>query len=272
MGRKTKEKMGSQARKKSHQKQVVLGILKQDGIVKTNAVSELLNVSECTVRRLFDELEANGDVVRVYGGIKLVQNGHENYLFDKLQKLQLEQKVRIGKYASSLVETGDNIWIDSGTTAEQMAMSLLERLKHKEIANIQVFSNSQRNIEKLADYCEVNLVGGLFRKNRQDYCGYLTEIVLEAVSFKKSFLGADGISPHPDEGIMTMDAFTAKISNLVVNRSDKSYLMVDSTKLNRRSLMKFASIDQVSNVITDEEADEEGMALLQKVGARVIKV
>ena len=264
--------MGSQARKKSQQKQIVLSLLKNEGSVKTGDVASILNVSECTVRRLFDELEMSGEVARKYGGINLVQKNPLDYYFEKLQQQQTEQKERIGKYASTMVESGDNVWIDSGTTSEQMAKHLLERIKHRRVANVQIFSNSHRNIDMFVDYCEVNLIGGLFRKSRQDYCGYLTEMVLDTISFDKAFLGADGISPNIEEGIMTMDVFSAKICNSVIKRSNSAYLLIDSTKLSRRSLIKFATLDQITDIITDNEASEEELDRIRTVGTRIVAV
>ena len=241
--------MSSMSSKKAYRRENVLSALRRKKALTTGEVAEIIGASECTVRRLFDELEGEGEAIRVYGGIKFPPSKHAEYQFENLQFSQSEQKRHIGEYASRLVENGDILFLDTGTTIQQLALSLVERFKRKELQDVQIFTNSLRNLTILMHHCEVNLIGGLFRIKRQDFCGYLSEVVLESISFEKCFLSADGV--NPSDGVMATDIFTAKINQIVARRARAVYLLADSTKFVRRSFIKYAALEDVKMIVTD---------------------
>jgi len=258
--------------KKAKQEETILTLLHKRKQLKTTEAAQLLNVSECTVRRFFMDLEQRNEAIRIYGGIKLPPAKSEEYRFDNYQFHKSEQKRRIGQYASTLVHDGDILFIDSGTTMQQMTLCLAERLKAGELHNIQVFTNSLRNLQLLADICDVSLIGGLFRSQRQDFCGYVSEIVLEVVSFEKCFLSADGIYVNPGDGVMAMDIFTAKINQLVSHRAREVYLVADSSKFSRRSFIKYTSLDKVSMVISDSGLSAALAEEMSACGPKIVVV
>lgn len=258
-----------QKHKKSHREELLLTQLKKRKWVSTHDAAKLLGVSECTVRRLFTELERTGEAVRSYGGIKPVDDGERiEYVFDSSQMVSTDEKRRIGERGSRLVESGDVFYIDNGTTMQQMALSLVKRLNRKELRNIQVYTNSLKNLTILSKYCDVNLVGGLFREHRQDFCGHLSEQILGTVSFRKCFLGADGVDFDADD-IMATDIFTARINEIVAERAASVCLLADSSKFTRRSFIRYADIGQVNMVITDRQLDQVLVEKLLAQGCRV---
>lgn len=264
--------MATQERKRIHQQHTVLDILGKRKSLSTTDAANFLNVSESTIRRLFDELERNGDVIRIYGGIIPASRDQNEYTFENLKMKQADEKQRIGLAASQLVNNGETLFIDSGTTAQQMALSLAKRLKAEEVSNVHVFTNSMINVEVLADCCEVNLLGGLYRKNRQDFCGYITDIVLDVISFDKSFFGADAIFVSIDGGASASDIFTAQISRKVVGRTKENYIIADSTKFNTRSLIQFISMNQMHMIITDQYFPESMTDSVENVGPKLLRV
>lgn len=264
--------MNAQTSKKAHQQEVILSLLKRKKSLRTGEAARLLHVSECTVRRLFEELEQRGELIRVYGGANLVPGKRDLYYFENFQLHMTEQKERIGNYAGGLVNNGDLIYLDSGTTIQQMAIALAGRIRRGELRDIQVFTNSLRNLTILSEYCEINLIGGMFRSGRQDFCGYLSELVLDTVAFPKCFMGADGVSVNPRDGVMATDAFTAKISQQVVNRAGTVYLLADSSKCTRRSFIKYASLSDIYMLITDTGLSGELEQEIHAQGPLVIQL
>lgn len=246
--------MGIAETKKSTREEFALKALQRSGTLKTADVALQLGISESTVRRLFADLERRGEATRVHGGVKPAKRRQEEYSFENLQFHQSEKKTRIGRFGSNLVNNGDNIFLDTGTTIQQMALHLVERHKAGELQELQVYTNSLRNLNILMDYFEVNLVGGSFRSRRQDFCGYLSEIVLESISFDKCFLSADGVSLD-ENGITASDIFTAKIDQIVTRRASASYLLADSTKFAKRSFKKYADLEDLEMLITDDTLD-----------------
>lgn len=261
--------MSALALKTAYREESILNALRKKKYLKTCEAADMLNISECTVRRFFEELEKRGEVVRVYGGIKLPPNKQGDYHFENLQFRRSEQKRRIGEFAGSLVANGDIVFLDSGTTIQQMAFSLVERIKRTTLTDIQVFTNSLQNLMILSDYCDVNLIGGLFRSKRKDFCGYLSEMMLEVVSFEKCFLSADGISIDAGDGIMATDVFTAKINQIVTRRAGKVYLLADSTKFVRRSFIKYADVSDVCMIVSDSELAPDVQKTLHAFGPEI---
>ena len=260
------------AGKKSEQRQKIHNLLeKYDKVTTEMAVTEL-GTSESTVRRLFCQMADDGEVNRVYGGIVAVRRESNEYHFENIRQKQRSEKYRIGEAASTLVRSGEIIFIDSGTTAQQFAACLAKRLKTGEIYGLKVFTNSLVNIETLSELCEVYVLGGMYRKNRQDFCGYITDIVLDTISFNKSFIGADGVFTEGKGGVCAADLYTSQINRLVIANTRENFAIIDSTKFNRRSLVKYCTLDEVNTFITDTKLPEETATIIRAKGPEVILV
>lgn len=257
---------------RKNRERVLIETIEQRGKLDTHEAAALLDVSECTVRRIFGNIEADGKAIRYHGGIRTLNNGRQDYHFKNSQLLQENEKRLIGEYASKLVENGDVIFLDAGTTIQQMAIALANRLRNKELSEISVFTNSLRNLTILNEYCEVTLIGGLFRKRRQDFCGHLSEIVLESISFGKCFLGADGVSLDPKDGIMATDTYTARINEIISSRANRFYLLTDSTKFRRRSFIRYALVEEAKAVITDKNISDRLYQELTALGIEVVRL
>lgn len=267
-----KNEIGHLMQKKRNQKQVVRELLDKYGKVSTDVAVVNLNVSESTVRRLFNAMEQEGEAIRTYGGIVKVRTDPNEYLFEDFRKKQPDEKYRIGKIASSLVNDGDIVFMDSGTTVQQAAFFLSQRLRNNEVSGIKVFTNSMVIIETLADLCEVCVLGGMYRKNRQDFCGFITEIVIDSLSFDISFNGADGILVEKDGGVYASDQYTALMSRSAVGKCKKNYVLCDSTKFSKHSLVKYGTWSTISAIITDRMLDDGAKETLERQGIEVIRV
>jgi DeoR/GlpR family transcriptional regulator of sugar metabolism len=264
--------MGSLLLKNKYREDRLLGLLKVKKRMDTKEVVNLLDISESTARRFLAELERRGVVLRTYGGVRLSPEWDSDYYFDDLKRRRAEQKARIGAYAASLAADGDILFLDSGTTLAAMAVSLSERIREGAIRDIQIYTNSLVNLKALAPCAQVHLIGGLFRSKRQDFCGHLAEMVLSAIAFKKCFLGTDGISLEPSEGIMATDVYTAKMGEIIIGRSDQTYILADSSKFMRRSFIGYAPLDSPRLIITDRDLKGDPLSLLRQSGTSVKRV
>ena len=217
-------------------------------------ITEFLGISQATARRLATKLENDGKLMRTHGGVRITERALLDYRFEDLTNKQIDEKMRIGEYAASTVESGDAIYLDSGTTLTFMAYALLKRINNGEITDIDIFTNSLAILKILEKHCNINLIGGLYREKRQDFCGYLTEKMLRQIRFNKGYLGADGIDK---EYIMATDVETARIGELAVSHSEKVYLLADSTKFFKKSFMSYSPIEAPYEYITDTDATVE---------------
>lgn len=264
--------MNKMINKMAIREEKVLKALGTRQVLRTHDAAKILGVSECTARRLFESLQEKGEVIRTHGGVKLNEMDQPGYYFEDLSQRQAEEKRRIGLFASTFVNSGDNIFLDGGTTVQQMAIALADLLRKRELRNVQIFTNSLKNLGILKDLCEVTLIGGLFRSRHQSFCGHLAEMILNCLSFQKCFLGADGINLNPEDGVMTPDAFNAKMNQIVASRAREMFLLADSTKFTHRSFIRYTTLDTVQTIITDTGLDEKLCEEFASKGPKIYRV
>ena len=230
----------------------------------------MLNVSESTVRRLFQELESKGKVIRTLGGIQLIQNNIFDYSFDNIEQRQVQEKTRISEYAGNFLNAGDVAFFDSGTTMYYLSIAVADRIKSGALKDIIVFTNSLANLQILSPVCETILVGGKYRFKRRDFVGYTSEKMVKDYNYSKCFIGADGI--NLTEGMMTTDIDTGRINELIVERSDKVIALIDSKKFDKRSFTSYAPLDKIDIIVTDSALPEETKEKYGKTGVNIIYV
>lgn len=230
---------------------------------------ELLNVSESTARRMFAKLERDGAAIRTHGGVQAVGGAMTMYSFERGARTNIEKKTAIARQAVSYLEDGDVVFCDSGTTIQCMCAELVSRLREEKL-KIKLYTNSLANLELLAPHMQVNLVGGEYRAYRKDFCGYLTEQALQGLRFTKSFVGADGCV---GEGQFTTTDFdTARMNQIAMRNSEKTFMLADSSKFGNSSHVAYASIENLHTVITDCKIASAALARLQGHKAQIVCV
>ena len=241
-------------------------------IVRTLTLAEameLLDVSESTARRMFAQLEHTGAAIRTHGGIRCIEQAPTSYSFEFGAKMNIDKKAAIGAAACDFLEDGDVIFCDSGTTIQCFCAELVHRLRRDRL-NIKVYTNSLANLEILSAYLPVHLVGGEYRANRKDFCGYLAEQALRGVYFTKSFVGADGCV---DAAMFTTTDFeTMRMNEIAMGNSRKSYMLVDSSKFSLSSHVAYAPAHLIHTIVTDDGIAQETLTKLKKSNANIVCV
>lgn len=250
----------------SERKDVILGEIKRRGRVSVPELSSLLGVSQVTVRRDLQRLEREGYVVKTYGGAVSTDRVAFEFSFQKKLQRNMAEKERIGRYAAGLVEEGEAIFLDNGTTTLQIAYNL--RTRH----NIKVVTNSLCVVYALepAEGIELILLGGIVRRGWNDLYGPLTEKAIAELHVDKAFVGADGVSP--EAGFTAADLRTARPTELVVRSAKKVIVVADHTKIGRVAFVRFASLDDVDMLITSRGIRGEEKVELESRGLKVIVV
>lgn len=222
-------------------KKIILEEL-QKGVVYITSLAELLNVSEITVRRDLKHLEEEKKVTLLHGGAaQLVDTSRETPM-DQREELYIDEKERISHFAAGLVEDGDVIFIDSGTTNKRMLKYLTDK-------KVKIVTNGYKNIEESLSYdLDITLIGGELKKETYAFIGAVTSRVLDMYYFDKCFLGANGIDM--EFGLSNADPNESLIKEQVIKRSKKAYVLADHTKFSSTSVFKFSEINQV-DIITD---------------------
>lgn len=246
----------------------LLELLKVNGRLDVATVTKELMVSEATARRLFARLEQEDKLLRVHGGIQVRPEFSNDYSFRFSSAQNIIEKDAIGKAAAAIVENNSCLFLDAGTTVLKMAEALSLRLQTGEIKNITVITNSLSFLTNLAEHCDVILLGGKLRAGRHDVCGSLTRQNLKNFHCDQVFFGIDAISM--DGELMTTDTETAEINSLFIEQSKESYILSDSTKFNKTSLLTFGNLSDISGLITDSNITKKQVKTFEKLGTKVI--
>jgi DeoR family transcriptional regulator, fructose operon transcriptional repressor len=245
----------------------LLEMLQLNRRLDVGMVSESLGISEATVRRLFARLDHEGKVIRTHGGVRLAPHLSPDYSYFLSATHRNAEKTIIGKAALVLVESGDRIYLDSGTTVLKLAEALALKLQSGVLKNVVVLTNSIVVVEVLARWCRVILIGGEVRAERRDVCGPISEETLRLFRVSRAFLGADAI--HARSGFMTTDERTAKLNEIILRNTGHSYVLADSEKFALDSFVSYAALDEVEKVLTDESLRDDVRQAFSEAGARI---
>jgi DeoR family fructose operon transcriptional repressor len=233
-------------------------------------IAEKLSVSEPTARRIASALAEEQKVLRIHGGIHYIPESEYDYSFDMFEKEYIEEKAAIGKYASTMIKDNDIIFLEAGTTIRHLALAIAQRFRDNELKNPYIFTNSLDNLTILSPYCNVTLIGGEYRPKRKDFVGYISEKIIKSLSFHLCFLGSDGIGLN--EGIMATDINTVRFDELLIKRSKQSIVLSDSSKFEKISYVSFASLDEISMIITDDKLPLEKQIEYRNLGVNLVCV
>jgi DeoR family transcriptional regulator, aga operon transcriptional repressor len=243
---------------------LILEKLGADGQVDVNALSSELKVSEVTIRNDLSRLEEKNMLIRARGGaIKLERVGLDSNLSDK-SKLHYEEKKQIGRAAAQLVEEGDTIILDSGTTTLEIARNL-----HK-LSDLTVITNALNVASQLAEHPATNVIipGGFLRKNALSLVGTTAEESFRNFFCDKLFLAVDGFSTT--HGLSTPNVEEAHLNRIMMAVSRQVIVVADSSKFLRRSFAFIAPVAEVDVVVTDAGIPAEDQKKLEDMGIQVI--
>ncbi|GEO06473.1 DeoR family transcriptional regulator [Adhaeribacter aerolatus] len=245
---------------------IILNKLEADGQVDVGALSEELKVSEVTIRNDLRRLEQKNMLIRARGGaIKLDRVGVDFALSDKNKK-HLEEKKNIGFAAAQLVEEGDTIILDSGTTTLEIAKNLTN------LTELTVITNALNVANQLAEHQNANVIvpGGFLRKNSLSLVGATAEESFRNYFCDKLFLAVDGFSTT--HGLSTPNVEEAHLNRIMIDISKKVIVVTDSSKFLKRSFAFIAPISEVDVVVTDAGIPLEDQKKLENMGIQVIVV
>jgi DeoR family transcriptional regulator, aga operon transcriptional repressor len=232
-------------------RQHILELIQKDGRALVSELSRNLKISQITIRKDLDYLQSKGLIQRSHGGALRIQaSALVDPTLQEKQKRHSEEKQRIAAEALKMVEEGQCIILDSGTTTSAIAKGL------KQFAQLTVITNAVNIAAELAgtDF-EVILIGGTLRKNSFSLVGPLAEDNLEEMHADILFLGVDGFDL--EVGITTPNFLESRVNRAMVKAARKVVAVCDSSKFNRRSLSRIVPPDAVHAVITDRDLPEE---------------
>lgn len=223
----------------------ILDFISARDVVYLQELSDELGISVSTIRRDLITLEKDGEIIQLRGGAaKLNRRDHDEPVQRK-KLVQKESKEIIAKKAAALVEDGDVIYIDSGTTTTAM----FQYLKDKHITVVTSSLQVAENMPIKNSTCI--FLGGELLPDLESVVGSITEKIIATMYFDKAFIGGNGYAR--DGGVYTFDIREARKKELVKEHSNQVYFLADSTKENKRA---FCRVFDFNECILISEKDD----------------
>jgi DeoR family fructose operon transcriptional repressor len=218
--------------------------------------------SPSTVRRDLNLLEANGNIRRTHGGACLVNPKPDEYVFSQRETYQLPEKEAIGKACAALIQPGQSVIIDAGTTAFQVARQL-------ESKALQIITNSLpvANLFGSTPNTEVIVSGGVIYPRLGVLVGPLAVESLSNIHADVAIMSGGGITA---DGVTNSHALLIDIQRAMIERSTRVVFCFDFTKIGRRSVAHLCDLSCIDTVITDINAPAEVLEQLRSASVEVI--
>lgn len=229
---------------------MILETVNKQKSVGLNELCTLLHTSESTIRRDLGVLAEKGMLTKVRGGA-LALDDHfavvERNIEEKSALFQ-EEKEAIARYAASLLDDGEFVFIDAGTTTEKM-------IDYMPMKHITFVTNAFVHAKKLAQRgFKVYLPAGEVKLSTEAIVGAECQLSLQNYNFTKCFVGVNGISRAG--GFSTPDPREASVKKTVINHSHAVYVLADHSKFDKVTAVTFAQL-QRGQIITDRIKDKK---------------
>ena len=229
------------------------------------ALAAELNVSQSTVRRDVEMLEAAGVVERTHGGVIWIGDRTSStrpYAFDQRMGYQVEAKRQIAKAARKQVQPGQTVLIDGGTTTFYLAQELLGQ-------PLQLVTNSLpiANLFLNDDNVELVLTGGLMYPRYGVLLGPMAENVLATIHTKTLFLSVAGIH----DGILyNQNVLLVQSERRMMEQAQEVVLLADSGKFGQQALSELCPLSEIDVVVSDSGLAQERREEVRRAGCQLI--
>lgn len=228
--------------------------INQHGVCKVAELCDLTQTSESTIRRDLIQMEEQGMIKRVHGGAQSVKSFSRDVSQHVRFSLNHDDKLKIARYAAEhFVRSGDDIFIDAGTTTYEMVPFLAD------VANLTIVTNGvETALCSLNHGIKTILVGGKVKGDTHASVGHTAVEQIKAMNFSASFIGTNGIdasgrlsTPEPEEAAVKRAEFA---------QTNHAYVLADKSKIGEQSFATFGNV-QDAVVITNKLKQSEKMAL-----------
>ncbi|MFS0821205.1 DeoR/GlpR family DNA-binding transcription regulator [Bacillus sp. 1P02SD] len=241
---------------------LILSLLKEHGVVKLQELIERTNSSESTIRRDLVQLEQENQLKRVHGGAALLQGNRTEPSYKEKTAKNIKEKMAIAKFASQLIQEGDSIFLDAGTTTQE----LIPFLDHE---GLTVVTNGVHLIEPLLEKgIATYLIGGIIKPQTKAMIGSRALSSLNLYRFDKCFLGVNGIDLK--YGFTTPDPEEALIKQTAMGLAKKSFILADHSKFNEVSFSKISSLKDAVLITDDGLTKKELTSYQEHINIKVV--
>ncbi len=242
----------------------ILDMIREDGHAKVLQLSKIFKVTEVTIRQDLEKLEKEGVINREHGGAYLKNIGLNVKNIVLQNQEQLPEKAAIAREALKLINDGDTIILDSGSTTTEIA-KLITNFK-----NLTVITNSLNIALLLGVIPDINLVvtGGEFKAPTLSLTGQKAADFFDGLHVDKLFLATAGITLK--SGLTYPSINDIVVKRAMIESANEVYLVADSSKIGKSSFASLGAISLIDFLITDKKISREQIKLLESNDIKLI--
>jgi DeoR family transcriptional regulator, aga operon transcriptional repressor len=247
-------------------RRAILETLNRERRVLVAELASQFHISQVTIRKDLEVLHEHGHLHRTHGGALPARAGAlEDPTLHEKEQLHRKEKLHIAAAAAEMVNEGQVVILDSGTTTTAIARSL------RQSKQLTVVTNAVNIAAELAGApVDVILTGGTLRKNSFSLVGPIAEETLRHLNADVLFLGVDGFDVH--YGLSTPNLLESQVNRVMVEVAKRTVVVCDSSKFGKRSLSLIAPPSAVQQIITDHGISKSDLRALKKTGIEVTLV
>ncbi len=239
----------------NQRQQEIITLVQQLGFVSVETLSHDFNVTPQTIRRDINALCQQQLLTRYHGGAGLSSNV-ENVEYAARQVMNLEGKQRIARMAANQIPDQASIFINIGTTTEEVAKALLNHTGLRIITN----NLNVAAILRSNPSFEIIIAGGVVRQRDGGITGEATIDLIRQFKVNFGIIGISGIDP--DGTLLDFDYHEVRVAQAIIENSRQVFLVADHTKFDRNAMVRLGSIDQIDDLFTDRYPPEHIVAML----------
>jgi DeoR family transcriptional regulator, fructose operon transcriptional repressor len=239
----------------------LLELITRQGFATLDELVRVLGVSESTIRRDLEALDLAGSVKRTHGGAVYAGEVRSMPPFDERTGTAVAEKRAIGQAAAALLQDGDTVLLDGGTTTLEVARALVGR-------RVQVVTNSLPIAQLLASSQQTDLIliGGYVYPRTGVALGPLAIATMQSIRVRTAILGAGGIVP---EGIYNSNLLLVETERQMMSCGQEVMIVADHTKFGRLALARLCGLEDVDSIVVDSGLGDEHRAMLEGAGVAI---
>jgi DeoR family transcriptional regulator of aga operon len=249
-------------------RRAILQLVKKQGSAAVEDLVKQFNVSAVTLRADLGHLAKAGALVRSYGGATAHDENGDDYPLTVKNTRNQAEKTRIAAAAVGLIKSRQTVILDSGSTSAALARAI----RHANFDALTVITHALNIAQEFLASSKISviMIGGIMRHVSGSFVGPQAEQLLRALHADHLFLGIDGLDS--DLNLSTPDLLEAQLNKLMMQISNETTVIADSSKLGRRSLSVIGKLTAARRLITDAHASEEMIEKIRNGGIEVIVV
>ena len=239
----------------------LLELIRQDGFSTLPKLANLLKVSGSTVRRDLGYLERLGNVKRTHGGVFYTGPSPKLAHFDHRQQVQFGRKQAIARLAASLIEDGETLLLDGGSTTYELASLLIGR-------PLQVVTNSLpvATLFTSGDGSDLVLIGGYVHGRTGVSVGPYANLMLAELNVQRAIISVAGIT---ERGVFNSNLLLVETERAMCEAADTVMVVADSTKFGRSSLALMCELEKLDSIVIDDGISDEWIKRLEEASVKV---